>query len=122
MKIMKAKNKQTIICFSSQTKIHLLKKTDNMKKPIIFSIIIFLCLSSGYSATYYVSNNGNNANSGSNSQPFKTITYTYSKVVAGDVIIVKPGIYTDYNPYAGLDFYKNGTAANPITIKSQYKW
>ena len=94
-----------------------------MKNIILFAVIILAFGNSAISGnTYYVSNSGNNANAGSSAQPFKTITYAYSKVSAGDVIIVKPGVYTDYTPYAGLNFNKNGTATNPITIKSEYKW
>ena len=93
-----------------------------MQKLTSLSAIFFFFISQSFCATYYVANSGSNSNSGTNAQPFQTITYAYNQVGAGDVIIVKPGIYTDYTPWAGLNFYKNGTPSNPITIKSQYKW
>ncbi len=92
------------------------------KTRTTLAAVLVFCISTCFATTYYVSTTGSNSNAGTIALPFKTITYAYSKVTAGDVIIVKPGIYTDYTPYAGLNFTKNGTAANPITIKSQYKW
>lgn len=94
-----------------------------MKKPILLSgLLSVFALPVLAGNTYYVANSGSNSNPGTNALPVKTITYAYSLVSAGDVIIVKPGTYTDYTPWAGLNFNKNGTSANPITIKSQYKW
>src|SRR6516162_8838794 len=53
--------------------------------------------------TYYVSTQGSDSASGSASDPFLTISYAYSRVAAGDTIMVKPGTYTDYtSSYSGL--------------------
>lgn len=94
-----------------------------MKERIAFSVVLFVFAASVTgSNTYYVSNGGSDANAGTNAFPFQTITHAYSLVSAGDSIIVKPGVYTDYTPWAGLLFNKNGTASQPITIRSQYKW
>ena len=48
--------------------------------------------------TYYVSPNGNNDNSGTKNQPWKTVNHAVredSAVKAGDTILVQPGTYTE---------------------------
>src|SRR5262245_42164685 len=78
-------------------------------------------------AVYYVAIDGNDANAGTVSSPFRTINFAYEKTVAGDTVIVKPGVYTDvtmakYSGLYGLYFGHSGTSTHPITIKSQIKW
>lgn len=49
-------------------------------------------------AVYYVSNNGNNGNSGSLTSPWKTISYAVggqSPVIFGDTVVVKAGTYNE---------------------------
>ncbi len=70
-------------------------------------------------ATYYVSPQGNDGNSGTSAQPFRTISYAYSKAVAGTTIIVMPGTYTDYRTGWGLRLGSSGAAASPIVLRSQ---
>jgi len=70
-------------------------------------------------ATLYVSNQGNDANSGSSAQPFQTITHAYSLAQAGDTILVLPGVYTDYTSGWGLHLGSSGTASRPIILRSQ---
>ncbi|MDP4208886.1 MAG: cadherin-like beta sandwich domain-containing protein [Bacteroidota bacterium] len=55
--------------------------------------------------TYYVSPSGtDDVNSGSSASPFKTIAYAATRVIAGDVVLVKAGTYaetTDIRPVSG---------------------
>ncbi|MGN7455414.1 DUF1565 domain-containing protein [Paenibacillus pasadenensis] len=44
---------------------------------------------------YYVAENGNDSNTGSQSSPFKTIKKAADKVKAGDTVLVKPGTYME---------------------------
>ncbi len=46
-----------------------------------------------YAVTYYVSTTGNDANSGSSSQPFQTIQHALDVVSSGQKIVVRPGVY-----------------------------
>jgi hypothetical protein len=70
-------------------------------------------------ADLYVSTQGSDANAGTSSQPFRTITKAYSIASAGSTIIVMPGTYTDYTSGWGIRLGKSGTASSPIVLKSQ---
>ena len=72
-------------------------------------------------ATLYVGTQGNDGNSGTAAQPFRTITRAYNAAKAGDTIFVKPGVYTDYSSGWGLHLGKNGTASSPIVLRSQVR-
>src|SRR5687768_18447566 len=72
-------------------------------------------------ADYYVSTQGNDSNPGTSAQPFRTITRAYNLATAGTTITVLPGVYTDYTSNWGLRLGKSGTAASPITLKSQVR-
>ena len=67
---------------------------------------------------YYVSQMGSDLNSGIVSAPFRTITYAYTRAVAGDTINVSPGTYTDYTTGWGIYLYKSGSAGKQITLHS----
>ena len=60
-------------------------------------IIVLFTLSTAVSATtYYIDPSGNNANNGSGSSPWKTLTYACSKVTTpGDIIHVNAGTFTE---------------------------
>lgn len=67
------------------------------------------------SATYYLDAvNGDDANPGSESQPWKTPTKAGNTAVAGDTVLFKPGTYT-----AQLAPVNSGSAGNLITFKAQ---
>lgn len=91
-------------------------------KVFICTVLCGISCFSLAQTTYYVSNSGSDSNPGTSALPFQTITYAYSLVTAGDTIIAKPGLYTDYTPWAGIQMNKNGTPSAYITLKSQYKW
>src|SRR5204863_9649368 len=68
----------------------------------LFSVVALLGLVRAQSATLYVSTQGNDSYPGTSAQPFRTITYAYSKAVAGTTILVAPGTYTDYTSGWGI--------------------
>jgi hypothetical protein len=72
------------------------------------------CLS-GFSAgtTYYVAPNGNNANPGTEAQPWQTITKANQTLVAGDTVYIKAGTYSSY-----IEPINSGTAQNPIVFRN----
>src|SRR3989344_214299 len=88
----------------------------------VFLFVAFGFAKAAEAATYYVATTGNDANPGTLSQPFKTIAKAYSQTLPGDTIIVKPGVYTEYQPGYGINLNKSGTASAPIMLKSETKW
>ncbi len=83
-------------------------------KNLLLLVIGLLFNSVAFSTTYYVSNSGNNSNSGlSWAEAFLTLQTAADAVVAGDVVLVENGTY------AGFDLRNvNGTSANPITFQA----
>ncbi len=73
-----------------------------------------LALESAGGATYYVDNNGNDANDGASDRPWKTIHHAVETVVAGDTVLINPGIYSASQQ---ISITTSGTAGNPITFK-----
>lgn len=98
----------------------------NFMRVIIF--LFFLLLTSGaaqclnlapHSATaggitYYVDANGNDANDGSQTNPWKTIRHSADAVVAGDTVLINPGTYLVSQQ---ISITTSGTASDPITFK-----
>jgi hypothetical protein len=72
-------------------------------------------------ADYYVATTGSDSSEGTQAAPLRTITRAYTKVVAGDRILVQPGTYTDHQSGWALVLDKKGTAGAPITLKSVQK-
>lgn len=67
-----------------------------MQKLSILSILCFIVFSTGLCATdYHVAKNGNDANDGSEANPFLTIGQAARTVVAGDVVIIHEGTYEE---------------------------
>jgi Protein of unknown function (DUF1565)/Right handed beta helix region len=77
---------------------------------------LLLAVSAVQAADLYVSTQGSDSNPGSSSQPFRTITYAYSKAAAGTTIHVMPGVYTDCTSGWGIHLNKSGTASSPIVL------
>jgi hypothetical protein len=83
---------------------------------MVLLLILLLAANLQAATTYYVSNSGSNGNNGT-SAPFQTITYALTKATnSGDVIIVKPGRYTDYESGWGLHLRANNSG---ITLQSE---
>ena len=64
--------------------------------------------------TYYVDANGNDANDGSQANPWKTIRHAVDLVVAGDTVLINPGTYLVSQQ---ISITTSGTASAPITFK-----
>lgn len=71
-----------------------------------------LLTAAAQAATYYVATTGNNANSGTSSQPWRTVAYAASKMVAGDTTYVKGGVYSE----GLIRFARSGTSSAPIKL------
>ncbi len=66
------------------------------------SILIFAIVSGAFAAEYHVAVTGNDANDGSASGPFKTISAAAQKAMPGDTITVHDGVYRErVNPPRG---------------------
>ena len=63
---------------------------------------------------YYVDVNGNDANNGSQADPWKTIGHAVSTVVAGDTVLINPGTYLVSQQ---ISITTSGTASSPITFR-----
>ncbi len=97
-----------------------------MKKnyPGVLTLLCLVIFSSpAFSTIYYVANNGNDANTGSISQPFLTIQRAQTAVVAGDTVYVRGGTYAmttaQVASYSGIWAYvtllnKSGTSGHRI--------
>ena len=63
---------------------------------------------------YFVAMDGDDANSGSHEQPFRTISHAFATVKAGETVIIRGGTY-----YEGqLQFTHNGQEDRPIVVRS----
>lgn len=98
---------------------HLIRKTQSaLTIAIAFGAVFFVAPSLAKAADYYVSPSGSDSNPGTQSAPFRKITYAYSRAVAGDRILALPGTYTDFDADWGLHLYKSGSPTAHITLKS----
>ncbi|WP_111708268.1 T9SS type A sorting domain-containing protein [Lutibacter citreus] len=86
-----------------------------MLKTLRFFIYLFLILCSlNISAkNIYVAITGNDANDGTINNPFKTFSKAISVMSAGDICIIREGVYEEE-----LSISKNGTAGNYLTFKA----
>jgi len=66
------------------------------------------------SSNYYVDVNGNDANDGSQANPWKSVGHAVDTVVAGDMVLINPGTYLVSQQ---ISITTSGTASNPITFK-----
>jgi hypothetical protein len=66
-------------------------------------------------AEYYVSPSGNNANVGSLANPWQTLAFAASQLVAGDTLYLRAGTYLrlDDSHFAAV-----GTSGNPIRLQA----
>ncbi|MBC6929985.1 MAG: DUF1565 domain-containing protein, partial [Candidatus Jettenia sp.] len=64
--------------------------------------------------TYYVATNGNDSNSGSLSNPWKTIEKSIEKLQPGDTLYLRSGTYYE----SQIEINNHGEKSNWITIKN----
>ncbi|TAL61686.1 MAG: T9SS type A sorting domain-containing protein [Bacteroidetes bacterium] len=84
-----------------------------MKKPLPLLLLLFSLTNSVYSTNYYVSNTGNNSNTGLTLPlAWVTLQYAANNVVPGDCVLVANGTY------AGCYISASGTSGNPIVFKA----
>lgn len=93
------------------------------KKLIVFAVLLCAFSISAFSTVYYVANNGNDANTGTITQPFITIQRAQTAVNAGDTVYIRGGTYAmteaQINTYSTVFAYvtyltKSGTAGKRI--------
>lgn len=86
-------------------------------KIMIFVFLIFIIfdIQFSFAATYYVANTGSNSNPGTLASPFKSITNGAEKLIAGDILYVRGGVYNEV-----VTISQNGTASNPITVSGYF--
>jgi len=83
-------------------------------KKVVFNLVVFLSFTNALKTTnYYVSNSGNNSNSGLTlSLAWATLQYAANKIAPGDCVLVANGTY------AGCYISTDGTSGNPIVFKA----
>jgi hypothetical protein len=70
----------------------------------------------------YVATTGSDSNNGlSAATPFATFSHGYGVLVAGDLLLVAPGTYTDYSNVSGLSITRHGTSGTPIVVRSRVR-
>jgi hypothetical protein len=74
--------------------------------------LMLLAASAGWSATYYVSPQGDDAKAGTLAQPLRTIQAGVNKLQPGDTLLVRGGVYRE-----AITFHRSGQPGKPITVK-----
>ncbi len=87
-----------------------------MKTRIVFSLLSWPL--AALAATFYVATGGNDANPGTQTQPWATLQHAVETIAAGDTILVQPGTYAgcriENSGQAGA--VKTLQAATPFTV------
>ncbi len=84
-----------------------------MRSVVLLAALAIACLcTSASAATYYVATTGDDANPGTESQPWATLDYAVDQISPGDTILVKSGTY------AGCRIENSGQAGAPCTLKA----
>ncbi len=81
----------------------------------ITTLILLLLVCSVHANTYYVATNGNDANQGIETQPWKTIQKAANTLVAGDTVFIKAGTYNE------RVILKNSGSLNNEIVYSNYQ-
>ncbi len=84
-----------------------------MKSKILFLLVWSFFYQHMNAKNYYVSTNGKDTNNGSYEKPFKTFKKVVAVMSAGDVCIIRGGVYNE-----PLLIDKKGTSGNYLTFKA----
>ena len=102
-----------------------LKRGYTIMKKIYLILAVFLFSLNINAATYYVATTGSDAGTGAIGDPWLTWQYGFNRLVAGDILYIRGGVYTDmYGSYGSSWFgvrvssSHDGTAANHITVSN----
>lgn len=79
---------------------------------IVIQLGLTLSVSSPTQNTYYVSNSGNDSNTGTESRPCKTLKKAAAIVKPGDTVLIRGGTYQS------VKITRSGQQGAPITFKS----
>jgi hypothetical protein len=97
-----------------------------LHKTVLTSYVLISFTGLAHGATYYVSTIGNDANTGSQSAPFRHLSRGAAAAQAGDTVIVMDGIYDNEGQVATssgggsvVTVTNAGAPGNPITIMAQ---
>jgi len=89
----------------------IMKTTKILNPGLLPCLFLLLLLNTASAATKYVSNTGNNSNSGNSwAQSWLTLQWASTHIAAGDTVWIQNG------SYVGFDMRITGTAANPIVF------
>lgn len=77
---------------------------------------LLLCgfLSAAHATTYYVATNGNDSNSGTSTQPYRTIGKGVTRLAPGDTLIISGGTYVE--PSINNKIPSGSSWAAPVTV------
>ena len=75
-------------------------------------VSILLPTAAAHTAIYYVATSGHDSNPGTKSQPWRTVAYAVSTMMAGDTTYVMEGTYNE----GVIRFKRSGTQAAPIKL------
>jgi parallel beta-helix repeat protein len=82
-------------------------------KIAALTLTLVLLSTTANAASLYVSLSGNNANTGTQAAPFRTLNWAGVKAKPGDVVYVRGGVYNE-----SVNIMAVGTAAAPILFRS----
>lgn len=83
-----------------------------MRFTALLILILFLFIGTTHATTYYVSSTGNDANTGTLTLPWKTVTHAATIAQAGDIVYVKAGLYAE-----AAIFSNSGSSGKPILFQ-----
>jgi parallel beta-helix repeat protein len=97
---------------------HIAQHLQRMSSLISGMILVGSIVSSVSSeaATYYVATTGNDANQGTESQPFRTIQRGVSNLRSGDTLYIRQGTYADRISPSTMTIPSGTSWSNPVTI------
>ncbi len=84
------------------------------RRALLCGMITLCAVTATYGATYYVSPNGNDAGSGSDAAPWRTIGKCATTITAGDTCVVRDGTYSE-----NVTISRSGAEGRPLVFKAE---